>query len=86
MDRLKKFMLAVDKTNMFTGKVMVSVMLLAIFVISFEVIMRYLFNRPTNWGHESMTLLFAILYIILGGFCHYYRAHVRVDVFFASRS
>ena len=86
MDRLKKFMHAVDKTNMFTGRVMVYVLLLAIFVISFEVIMRYLFNRPTNWGHESMTLLFAILYITLGGFCHYYRAHVRVDIFYASRS
>jgi len=86
MDRLRKFMLAVDKVNIFTGQVMVYVLLLAVFVISFEVVMRYFFGRPTNWGHESMTLLFAILYITLGGFCHYYRGHVRVDVFFATRS
>lgn len=86
MGRLKRFMHAVDKINIFTGKVMVYVLLLAILVISFEVVMRYLFNRPTNWGHESMTLLFAIIYVMLGGYCHYYRAHVRVDVFYASHT
>ena len=83
MERLKKIMSAVDKVNLFTGHVMVYVLLLAVLVISFEVIMRYLFNKPTNWGHESMTLLFAVLYITLGGFCHYYRGHVRVDILFS---
>ena len=86
MRKLKKFMTAVDKLNMFTGKVMAYVLLLCIVVISYEVIMRYAFNRPTRWAHECMTLQFAILYIILGGYCHYYRAHVRVDVFYASRT
>jgi TRAP-type mannitol/chloroaromatic compound transport system permease small subunit len=86
MKRLKKIMTAVDKINLFTGIVMVYVLLLAVLVISFEVIMRYLFNMPTNWGHESMTLLFAILYITLGGYCHYYRGHVRVDIFYSSLS
>jgi TRAP-type mannitol/chloroaromatic compound transport system permease small subunit len=86
MDRLKKCMLAVEKINMFTGKVMTLLLFLAIIIISFEVTMRYVFNRPTNWGHESMVLLLAILYVLLGGYCHYYRAHVRVDVFYASRS
>ena len=42
MERLKKIMSAVDKVNLFTGHVMVYVLLLAVLVISFEVIMRYL--------------------------------------------
>jgi TRAP-type mannitol/chloroaromatic compound transport system permease small subunit len=84
MASLKKIMSAVDRINLFTGHVMVFVLLLAVFVISFEVIMRYLFNRPTNWGHESMTLLFAIMYVTLGGFCHYYRGHVRVDILYSA--
>jgi TRAP-type mannitol/chloroaromatic compound transport system permease small subunit len=86
MDRVKRFMCAVDKTNVFIGKIMVFLMSLAVLVITFEVTMRYLFNRPTNWGHETMVLLFAVMYVILGGYCHYYRAHVRVDVFYVSRS
>jgi TRAP-type mannitol/chloroaromatic compound transport system permease small subunit len=79
-------MMAVDKTNIFMGKLMVGVTILAVSVITFEVVMRYAFNAPTNWGHETMTLLFAIFYVAAGGYAHYYRAHVRVDVFYSTRS
>jgi TRAP-type mannitol/chloroaromatic compound transport system permease small subunit len=85
MERLKKFLVAVDKTNIFIGKMMVGLTLLCVFVITFEVVMRYVFNRPTNWGHETMTLLFAIQYMFVAGYCHYHRAHVRVDVFYSTR-
>lgn len=86
MKALRTFMMAVDKTNIFIGKLMVGVTLLAVTVITFEVVMRYLFGAPTNWGHELMTLLFAIFYVAAGGYAHYYRAHVRVDVFYSTRS
>ena len=86
MTRLKKFMMAVNKTNIFVGKLMVGVTLLAVLVITFEVVMRYVFNMPTNWGHETMILLFAVFYCAAAGYAHYYRAHVRVDVFYSTRS
>jgi TRAP-type mannitol/chloroaromatic compound transport system permease small subunit len=86
MKALRTFMLAVDKTNLFMGKLMVGVTILACAVITFEVVMRYAFNMPTNWGHETMVLLFAIFYVAAGGYAHYYRAHVRVDVIYASVS
>ena len=85
MEFLRKFMMAVDKTNVFIGKMMVGVTLLAVAVITFEVVMRYVFQRPTNWGHEFMTLLFGIQYFMAAGYAHYHRAHVRVDVFYSTR-
>jgi TRAP-type mannitol/chloroaromatic compound transport system permease small subunit len=85
MQMLKKIMTAVEKTNIFIGKLMVGVTLLAVIVISFEVVMRYVFGLPTNWGHELMTLLFAVQYMFVAGYCHYHRAHVRVDVFYSTR-
>jgi len=86
MSGLNKFMVAVNKTNIFVGKLMVGVTLFAVFVITFEVVLRYLFNRPTNWGHETMILMFAIFYCAAAGYAHYYRAHVRVDVIYSTRS
>jgi len=86
MKGLKTFMDVVNKTNVFVGKLMVGVTLFAVFVITFEVVMRYVFGKPTNWGHETMTLMFAIFYCSAAGYCHYYRAHVRVDVIYATRS
>ena len=85
MEKLKKFMTAVEKTNIFVGKLMVAVTLLAVFVITYEVVMRYVFGLPTNWGHELMTLLFGAQYMLSAGYCHYHRAHVRVDVFYSTR-
>ena len=85
METLKKFMTAVEKTNIFIGKLMVGLTLLAVFVITYEVVMRYVFGLPTNWGHETMTLLFAVQYMFVAGYCHYHRAHVRVDVFYSTR-
>ncbi len=86
MKLLDKFMMAVDKTNIFIGKVNVLIVLLAVVVITFEVVMRYVFSRPTNWAHELMTDLFGMMYLLAGGYAHYHKAHVRVDVIYASRS
>ena len=86
MQKLKKFMALVEKSNIFIGKLNVFVLLFAVAVITFEVVMRHLFNLPTNWGHELMTLLFAVQYIFVAGYCHFHRAHVRVDAFYITRS
>jgi len=86
MDKLRTFMMAVEKTNVFVGKMMAYVSLICVAVISFEVIMRYFFGMPTNWGHETMLTLFAMYYVMIGGTAHFYRAHVRVDVVYASRT
>jgi TRAP-type mannitol/chloroaromatic compound transport system permease small subunit len=83
MTLLRKFMIAVSKINVFVGNLMVWVTILGVVVITFEVVMRYLFHMPTEWGHETMTLFFAIVYIMTGGYAHLYRAHVRVDVIYA---
>ena len=48
--------------------------------------MRYFFGLPTNWGHELMTILFAVLYVFSAGYCHYHRAHVRVDILYITRT
>jgi TRAP-type mannitol/chloroaromatic compound transport system permease small subunit len=85
MQLLRKFMIAIEKTNIFIGKLMVGVTLAAVTIITFEVVMRYVFGLPTNWGHELMTMLFAVQYMFVAGYCHYHRAHVRVDVFYSTR-
>jgi len=86
MDTLKKFMVLTEKTNVFVGRLNVIILFLAVLIITFEVTMRYLFGLPTNWAHEFMTLLFAVQYMFIAGYCHYYREHVRVDAVYISRS
>lgn len=48
----------------------------------FEVIMRYLFNKPTIWVHEASFLLLGMQYLLAGAFALLHGAHVRVDVMY----
>jgi len=86
MDKLRTFIMAVEKTNRFVARMMAYVSIVCVLVISFEVTMRYAFGMPTNWGHELMYSLFAMYYVMVVGVVHLWRAHVRVDVFYASFS
>lgn len=60
--------------------------LLAIFVYYYEVVVRFVFNSPTNWAHESMFLMFGMQYLIAGAYGYKVDAHVRVDVLYVKLS
>ncbi|NVK31666.1 MAG: TRAP transporter small permease subunit [Gammaproteobacteria bacterium] len=46
----------------------------------YEVVMRYIFNLPTIWVHESSYLLFGMQYLLTGAFALLHGSHVRVDI------
>ncbi len=48
----------------------------------YEVVMRYLFNMPTIWVHESSYLLFGMQYLLAGAFALLHGDHVRVDILY----
>lgn len=49
-------------------------------VIIYEVIMRYVFNKPTAWGFELTTYIYGIHFMLGLGYTLMYNGHVRVDV------
>lgn len=80
MEPWRKIVRWIDRTSLVSGTILAWWTILAVVIITYEVTARYVFDRPTNWAHESMTLLFGMQYILSGAFGHYCRAHVRVDV------
>ncbi len=86
MERLKKILRVIDKTSLVSGRILAYWTVAAVTIITYEVVMRYVLNRPTNWGHESMTLIFGMQYILSGAYAHCVRAHVRVDVVYQALS
>lgn len=67
-----------DRTGLFVALWSVN----AVFAYTFEVIMRYAFNMPTIWVHESSYLLFGMQYVIAGAYGLLHGSHVRVDVIY----
>jgi TRAP-type mannitol/chloroaromatic compound transport system permease small subunit len=73
----------VDRLSHFIGVFVAYWTVIAVFVYFYEVIVRTVFNSPTNWAHESMFLMFGMQYVLAGAYAYMHDAHVRVDVFYA---
>ena len=75
---------ATDMVNDLLGKAVSYFMLFMITFISWEVMLRYIFNRPTSWAHELTQLLFGA-YCILGAGYTLSRPivpHARMDIIY----
>ncbi|CAM3542571.1 TRAP transporter large permease subunit [Halomonas lysinitropha] len=72
----------VDRISGFSGRYVAYWALIAPFIFTYEVLVRYAFNSPTNWAHESMTLMFGMQYLIAGAYALREGGHVRVDILY----
>jgi TRAP-type mannitol/chloroaromatic compound transport system permease small subunit len=75
-----------DAVTNASGELVAYWTLLSIFVYYYEVVVRFVFNSPTNWVHESMFLMYGMQYLIAGAYGYKVDAHVRVDVFYVKFS
>jgi TRAP-type mannitol/chloroaromatic compound transport system permease small subunit len=72
----------IDKINHWIGK-MVSIFVLLIMSITLlEVVLRYGFNRPTMWVHETSQQIFAIAFLLGSAYTLQEGGHVRVDILY----
>ncbi len=76
----------IDRVSLFTGEFVTLWSVIAVFVYYYEVIVRYVFNSPTNWAHEGMFLMFGMQYLVAGAYAMLTESHVRVDIFYANYS
>jgi len=52
----------------------------AVVFYAFEVIARYIFNKPTIWVHEASFLIFGMQYLLAGAYAYLHGSHVAVDI------
>ena len=70
----------IDLTSKWSGYLFAPIALAYMVIIVYEVVMRYLFNRPTNWAHELSTFLFGTQFMLGGAFCLWRGSMVNVDI------
>lgn len=76
----------IDGISGFAGRYVAYWSLIAPFIFTYEVVLRYAFNSPTNWVHESMTLMFGMQYLLAGAYALRESGHVRVDILYQRAS
>ncbi len=77
---MSRFLLTVDAINRFIGHSVSYLVPLLAFVIMYEVILRFAFDKPTIWAHEVGIQFFSVFIILTGGFLVLEKKHIRVDV------
>jgi TRAP-type mannitol/chloroaromatic compound transport system permease small subunit len=79
----KGILVAIDWINEKIGLVLSYILYFLFILILSEVIMRYVFNRPTIWQGELAQYLFAAYAILCGGFILRTGGHVNVDIIYS---
>ncbi|TFH34992.1 MAG: TRAP transporter small permease subunit [Dehalococcoidia bacterium] len=80
---MRKVLKTIDSINEFVGEQMKWVVLFLVLVVCSEVMMRYVFNRPTSQLPVIQTWTGTTLYILAFGYVMLHKGHVRVDVLYA---
>jgi TRAP-type mannitol/chloroaromatic compound transport system permease small subunit len=80
---LRRFARAVDATQDRFGRGLAWLMLVMVLVVFFDVVMRYVINRSWVFTQELEWYLFAITYLLAGGYVMLYDEHVRVDILYS---
>ncbi len=70
----------IDIVSKWTGYIFAPICLVYMLILVYEVFMRYLFNSPTNWGHELSTFLFGAQFMLGGAYCLWRGSMPNVDL------
>ena len=79
---LKSCVTGIDAISDLMGRIVKYLILALILVLCFEVVSRYVFNRPTIWALETSMMIFGSVGALCWGYTLKIKGHVRVDVFY----
>jgi TRAP-type mannitol/chloroaromatic compound transport system permease small subunit len=73
---IKGIDLLIEKQGQLTSFLIVPLL----FIVLYEVLMRYAFNAPTVWGFEATAFVYGMHYMLGLSFMENAQGHVRVDI------
>lgn len=72
----------VDHLSRFSGLAAAQLYLVCALITTYEVVMRYLFNNPTQWAFEVVMVLCATAWMISVGYITSHRRHIGITVLY----
>jgi TRAP-type mannitol/chloroaromatic compound transport system permease small subunit len=80
MGFMRKFVSFIDNISEWTGRIFSFVTLALMIIVVYDVAMRYIINRPSQWGLEMNGFLLLAVTFLGGGYALLRDAHVRVNI------
>lgn len=82
MNLISRFLKFQDGVSEFLGRTISWLVLAMIGVLVYEITARYVLNSPTEWAHESTTMLYGTFCVLAGVYTHKHNGHVRSEVIY----
>jgi len=79
---MRKALRIVDSISEWAGKTTQWLSISLVILVTYEVIMRYVFNKPSLWPFDMACMMGLTLYVLAFAYVLRHKAHVRVDVFY----
>ena len=83
---MEKFFRIIDRISLWTGKGSSYLMVALVGAICYDITLRYIFAKPTFWAFELTYMIYGVYSMLGVAYCHYYKAHVRMDLIYARLS
>lgn len=83
MRRINHILAFIDRLNEWMGKIIGPICLIMIAVLMWEIVLRYWFNNPTIWAHETSAMLFGAYFMLGAGYTLLHRVHVNMDIVYS---
>lgn len=68
----------VDRISLFLSRVTMLLILLLVGVMFYEVVLRYIFERPTLWANELSLWIASFVFLLAGLYAMQQRSHIRI--------
>jgi TRAP-type mannitol/chloroaromatic compound transport system permease small subunit len=77
---------AIDGLAEWTGRLFSLLALPLVGALTYEVIARYAFNRPTIWAYDVTYMLYGTIFMLGAAYTLYKGGHIRTDIFYQNWS
>lgn len=81
---MKKYLFMIDRISAWSGKAVSWGVVLLTLIVCYDVVARYFFNAPTQWGFDVAYILFGTGFMIAGAYTLSRNGHVRADLMYRS--
>jgi len=76
----------IDSISHWSGELIKYAVFFLIAMLCYEVLLRYAFDAPTLWAHETTKHMFGMYSVLLGAYCLRYGKHIRIDLVYGAVS
>jgi len=80
--RYLRYLRWIGVVSEYAGRFASYLIMVLIVVVCYDVLMRYLFNRPTVWAFDAALHLYSIAFLVGGAWVLKMKAHIKVDVLY----